>query len=157
MVLPLLIRLTYDSPGETLAGFPPYTHSSDGSGGLKLYNSVRSVLDRIPEGAANHNVITRLGACNFDSWDDSGILTSCITTSGPHRKGHPSGKRGFTMRELASLQGFPHNHVFEGREIRKQIGNAVPASIAKLWFRHIRKHLEKVDRAEFARLNPVVV
>lgn len=150
-----MIWLTYDRPGETLAGFLPYTHSSNGSGGLKPYNSVRNVLERIPERAPNHDVdiVTRRGAFSFVPWDDSGILTSCITTGGSDGKGHPSGKRGFTNRELASLQGFPHGHVFEGLEIRKQIGNAVPASIAKLWFRHIRMHLERVDRAEMVRLD----
>lgn len=53
-----------------------------------------------------------------------------------------------TDREYASLQGFPHYHRFYGMAIRKQIGNAVPPICAKIWFTHIREHLEKVDAAE---------
>ena len=82
------------------------------------------------------------------SWDDSTIIPNCITTGGANGRGHPSGRRGLTCRELASLQTFPHSHVFLGKTIRKQIGNAVPPLIAKLLFSQVKKQLEKVDAEE---------
>jgi DNA (cytosine-5)-methyltransferase 1 len=74
----------------------------------------------------------------------------CITTDGGKYSCHPDGKRGMTIREFAALQGFPHHHEFFGREIRKQIGNAVPPMCAKVWFSHLRKHLERTDATEQA-------
>jgi DNA (cytosine-5)-methyltransferase 1 len=76
-------------------------------------------------------------------WDDSRIAT-CITTDGGN-KGHPSGTRDFTEREIATLQSFPQHHIFYGNAIRKQIGNAVPPLVAKIIFRAIIKHLERQD------------
>jgi len=57
---------------------------------------------------------------------------------------HPSDERGFTLREYAALQGFPAEHVFEGRYRTKQIGNAVPPVMAKV-FESIRRELDAVD------------
>lgn len=76
-------------------------------------------------------------------WDASGII-SCITCNGGG-KIHPSGRRNFTHREVAALQSFPICHIFCGHQIRKQIGNAVPPMIAKIIYRSIIKHLEKID------------
>jgi DNA (cytosine-5)-methyltransferase 1 len=53
---------------------------------------------------------------------------------------------------MASLQTFPNDHVFKGKGIRKQIGNAVPPLVGKLVFSRVRKHLEQSDRAEKKRL-----
>lgn len=39
---------------------------------------------------------------------------------------HPSGRRDFTVRELAALQGFPLEHGFAARGAKMQVGNAVP-------------------------------
>ena len=58
---------------------------------------------------------------------------------------HPTGKRSFTLRELACLQGFPLEHQFDPRRARIQIGNAVPPNVAKVFFEHIKKHLLRVD------------
>ncbi|KUJ21560.1 S-adenosyl-L-methionine-dependent methyltransferase [Mollisia scopiformis] len=131
-------------PGETLPKFPRYTHSDHPGSGLKPYTSVESVLADIPRHAANHDVNDMLARGTLKApWDASGIVT-CITCNGGGR-GHPSGLRNFTCRELASLQCFPHTHVFYGGAIRKQIGNAVPPLVANILFREIVKHLEKTD------------
>ena len=105
---------------------------------------MRNVLTRIPRNAANHDIeaACRRGG-NKVAWDDSGIAT-CITCDGGN-KGHPSGTRDFTEREIAALQSFPLHHVFYGNAIKKQIGNAIPPLIAKIIFRAIIKHLERQD------------
>jgi DNA (cytosine-5)-methyltransferase 1 len=58
---------------------------------------------------------------------------------------HPSGKRDLTLREYATLQGFPDCHVFKGSYVKKQIGNAVPPCVAKVLFESIKKDLDAVD------------
>lgn len=69
--------------------------------------------------------------------------------------GHPTGLRGLTCREVASLQTFPHGHVFKGKKIRKQIGNAVPPHVSKLIFTCVKKHLEKTDAEEKEKIRVV--
>lgn len=46
---------------------------------------------------------------------------------------HPDEDRGFTIREMAALQGFPLDFQFEGAEssVARMIGNAVPPPFAK--------------------------
>ena len=67
-----------------------------------------------------------------------------MTTSGGQNY-HPDGKRDFTLREYATLQGFPPNHVFAGYGIKRQIGNAVPPCVAKVLFESIKTQLDEVD------------
>ena len=67
-----------------------------------------------------------------------------MTTSGGQNY-HPSGTRDFTLREYASLQGFPLNHVFRGTGIKKQIGNAVPPCVAKVLFESVKRDLDRAD------------
>jgi DNA (cytosine-5)-methyltransferase 1 len=77
-------------------------------------------------------------------WDGSKILPRAMTTSGGQNY-HPSGKRDFTLREYACLQGFPLEHVFRGNYVKKQIGNAVPPCVAKVLFESIKKDLDLAD------------
>lgn len=58
---------------------------------------------------------------------------------------HPSGTRCFTDRELACLQGFPLEHHFGPRGVKKQIGNAVPPVVAKVFFQQIIRALRIAD------------
>jgi DNA (cytosine-5)-methyltransferase 1 len=60
---------------------------------------------------------------------------------------HPSGKRPFTVRELASLQTFPPDHKFVGSttRVKKQIGNAFPSRAVEYLYTHIRNHLLASD------------
>lgn len=114
---------------------------------MKPFQSACRALSSIPRNAANHDVPVHPQG-NYMPWDDSTIIPNCITTGGANGRGHPSGRRGLTCREVASLQTFPHGHVFKGQGIRKQIGNAVPPLIAKLVFSEVKRHLEHVDAEE---------
>lgn len=69
---------------------------------------------------------------------------------------HYNGQRDFTPRELATLQGFPLHHEFVGSrtDVKKQIGNAFPASVAKVFFENIRKFLERQDRNRISAAPP---
>lgn len=74
-------------------------------------------------------------------------LPETICCGGTNKHQHFSGTRAYTLRELACLQGFPVVHRFEGNTtaIRKQIGNAFPPCVAKVFLEHLRKHLERTD------------
>ncbi|RFU31925.1 hypothetical protein B7463_g4421, partial [Scytalidium lignicola] len=131
------------APGESLPSFPEYTHGENGIGGLKPYTSVRSVLNSVPLRAPNHDPQAAIRG-QYDAWDASGIV-NCITCNGGERRSHPDGHRLLTAREIAALQGFPHNHEFRGKDIKRQIGNAVPPCIGAIILRSIKEHLERVD------------
>lgn len=70
-----------------------------------------------------------------------------ICCGGTQEYQHFSGRRAYTLRELACLQGFPVVHRFEGNAtaIRKQIGNAFPPCVSKVILEHLVKHLERTD------------
>jgi DNA (cytosine-5)-methyltransferase 1 len=56
------------------------------------------------------------------------------------RFGHPEQNRAISLREAASLQGFPDDYVFYGSSksiIAAQIGNAVPIQLARRLGEHI--------------------
>ena len=83
------------------------------------------------------------------SWDSpaSGLTTKCTSYSNG-RFGHPEQDRAISIREAACLQTFPEDFVFEGcmASMARQIGNAVPVRLAKLFGEQFIKHLEDVGR-----------
>lgn len=137
-------------PGELLPEFPPFTHADtrrDPSSTLLPYRTVNSVLASIPVDAEDHDIAeqeARWGGRRAATWDGDWIAPRCITTHGGQNY-HPSGLRGFTNREFASLQGFPHDYRFSDTNVKKQIGNAVPPLIGKVLFESIRQSLERAD------------
>lgn len=156
-------------PGETLPPFPAYTHSANPSDGLKPLVSANNLLNRIPRNTPNHDIRGAFDPSkDFPKWDGNSILKSTICTAGATRSqrvngkknttlGHPSGSRGLTFREIATLQGFLHHHVFKDERTTKlklMIGNAYPAIVAKVIFDTIRDQLEKTDRAESQEARP---
>lgn len=50
---------------------------------------------------------------------------------------HPEVNRSLSVREAARLQSFPDRFVFSRRNVRRQIGNAVPPLLAERLVRHI--------------------
>lgn len=130
-----------------LPSFPPFTHADPNiaNSGLKPWESVNKFINDIPYGAPNHDrAVLEATSFNFAPWCGNSIAPRCITTHGGQNY-HPSGKRHLTNREYATLQGFPLYHLFSDSNIKRQIGNAVPPSIAKVLFEWIRKALEKTD------------
>ena len=83
------------------------------------------------------------------SWDSpaSGLTTRCTSYSNG-RFGHPEQDRAISVREAACLQTFPENFVFEGclGSMARQIGNAVPVRLAKLFGEQLIEHLHNVGR-----------
>lgn len=131
-------------PGEKLPPFPPPTHSERGVGGLKPFTTARDALRHV--GRAHHDPLhtPRLFEHPRASWNPNGLLPNTMTCGGGQNY-HWSGTRDFTLREYALLQGFPPFHRFEAPAIKKQIGNAFPPSVVKVFYRHLIAWLDKTD------------
>lgn len=70
-----------------------------------------------------------------------------ITVTGDMRKVfHYYQNRALTPRELARLQTFPDNFIFEGSSIsiQQQIGNAVPPILAAAIAKEVKNCLKKI-------------
>ncbi|KAI8259960.1 Modification methylase HphIA [Colletotrichum sp. SAR11_239] len=138
-------------PGEKLPPFPTATHSETGLGGLSKYVTIRQALRKITDDSTFHNPDEEI----TDSPPPSGsvvsdpdqILKRCVTCSGGQNR-HYSNTRAYTVREFASLQGFPVWHKFSPASkavLKKQIGNAFPACVVKLLCEHLKDWLLEVD------------
>ncbi|KAL8944798.1 MAG: hypothetical protein Q9216_000220 [Gyalolechia sp. 2 TL-2023] len=127
-------------PGERLPEFPEATHGP----GRISFATINDAIGRIPSDAPDHDVA---GAAkrNAPRYNGDLPLRNCITTGGSLDY-HPDGKRTFTDRELACLQGFPLEHVFGSNKKKMQIGNSFPPLAAKVFFACILRHLEESDR-----------
>lgn len=131
-------------PGEKLPPFPPPTHAENGAGGLKPFTTARHALHQI--GRAHNDPLhtPKLLDRPRTPWDPNGPLPNTMTCGGGQNY-HWSGTRDFTLREYALLQGFPPFHRFEAPAIKKQIGNAFPPSVVKVFYRHLIAWLDKTD------------
>lgn len=143
-------------PGEKLPAWPAPTHGPRGSGLKPVVTEVAAFRQLRPDRTNLHDVRTarRLTAAPRDGDKPfSGTITCSGPPPGIH---HHSGTRDFTLRELACLQGFPLEHVFEGNKtaIRKQIGNAFAPCVVKVLLTHLRQSLERSDAAEEASPSP---
>ena len=60
---------------------------------------------------------------------------------------HYNQNRALSPRELARLQTFPDNFIFEGNSIsiQQQIGNAVPPKLAKAIAEEVKKTLKSYE------------
>ena len=79
-------------------------------------------------------------------WDKPGptIVGRGGGTGGPVIPVHPDLKRRFSVREVARIQSFPDNFLFEGSISSqfRQIGNAVPVQLAY----HLGLSLSKIEK-----------
>jgi DNA (cytosine-5)-methyltransferase 1 len=137
-------------PGELLPPFPNPTHGLPGSG-LFDYTTINQMIANIPPDAPDHDIegSRSRGLRNGTRVPfDANRQAKTVTCSGGENNYHPSGTRGFTNREFACLQTFPLDYRF-AREVRKQIGNAVPPALSKAIYREIIKSLQRTDEQEF--------
>ncbi|KAF4946092.1 hypothetical protein FGADI_11448 [Fusarium gaditjirri] len=135
------------APGERLPTFPQATHSQEGGNGLLPYNSIGKALRRIHEGDDLHDLDS---VQYFDpprAPYNPERLAGTITTGGGDFY-YPDGSRKLTLREYASLQGFPKSHQFLGTKtsIKRQIGNAFPPNTVRVLYKHLEQWLLNEDR-----------
>jgi hypothetical protein len=122
----------------------------------KPFRTIDQVLDRIPRTASLNDpkLHARPLPRPFPPYDSRIRLRFCITRSGGHTNGtrnyHPSGLRDFTIREYASLQGFPHDFQFAtGKTISEvigMVGGSVPPTYSKPIYAEVMKTLRDTDR-----------
>ncbi|KAM5346866.1 hypothetical protein ACJ41O_009871 [Fusarium nematophilum] len=134
------------APGEKLPPFPQATHNEDGHGGLLPYNTIKKTLGGIRRGDDLHDLDNVKYHQPPRSPYDADRLGGTVTTSGGDFY-YPDGTRNLTLREFASLQGFPKTHRFLGTmtSIKRQIGNAFPPITVSVLYKHIEKWLLKQD------------
>lgn len=81
------------------------------------------------------------------SWDKPApaLTTRCISYSNG-RFGHPDQDRALSAREAAQLQTFPSTFEFAGSltSQARQIGNAVPVTLAEAFGRHMVDHIRRL-------------
>lgn len=138
-------------PGEELPPFPPATHSKDPNPdqGTKPYKTVRQILKKIPRDASLYDPLhstRKLKELKLNRWNPDAPLARTITCGGGVGNYHYSGKRDFTLREYAVLQGFPVDYNFQQPEQKRQIGNAFPPLVVRTLYKHLRRWLEQQDR-----------
>ena len=78
------------------------------------------------------------------AWDRPALtITARCRTPSCGRYAHPEQDRGLSVREAALLQGFPADFYIEGPfdDKFKQIGNAVPPTIAEVLAEHMYNQL----------------
>ncbi len=78
----------------------------------------------------------------------SGLASTLLTKCDPHWGAymHPRQQRTITVREAARLQGFPDTFRFQGDKLGpqyEQVGNAVPAPVARAIGRSVAAHIER--------------
>ncbi|MCW5718336.1 MAG: DNA cytosine methyltransferase [Bauldia sp.] len=87
------------------------------------------------------------------TWDEpSPVITTQCLGIGNGRFGHPDQDRAISIREAALLQSFPADFALvspeepvNGLRLARQIGNAVPVSLARAIGRAVKKHLSDVS------------
>ncbi|KAF4465125.1 dna (cytosine-5-)-methyltransferase [Fusarium albosuccineum] len=134
------------APGERLPPFPEATHSDDGQDGLLPYNTIGKALRGIRPGDDLHDLNNVRRYQPRRAPYDPNRLAGTITTRGGDFY-YPDGTRNLTLREFASLQGFPKTHQFLGTmtSIKRQIGNAFPPNTVSVLYKHVEQWLLKQD------------
>ncbi len=75
----------------------------------------------------------KTGMARRISWDEPCLTLTCAPAQKQTERCHPEETRPFTIREYARIQTFPDEWIFSGTMTNqyKQIGNAVPVTLAK--------------------------
>jgi DNA (cytosine-5)-methyltransferase 1 len=138
--------------------FPPKaTHSKYPDHTLKSWVSISEALSKIPDPDQNHSLNNHV--CSKFKLKFNGYLSHrpvdprkpspTITARGDNKGGaviihHPNNERRLTCREAAYLQDFPLDFKFAGSmtSVYRQIGNAVPVSLAQSIAQVIKDYFE---------------
>ena len=131
------------SVGHPIPEFPEETHGSDP--GLVPHNTIRDALARVPRTIDWHLGNVKIHSEPKVAPYSADQLAKCITTGGSVP--HPSGLRLCSVRELASLNGFPADfRLPSANECKKgalttQVGNAVSPSVWHKFMLKVKKCL----------------
>ncbi len=134
------------------AGYPAQHHPLHQSRGLSNVNSIR--LRSTPENGGSrsdwpqylhlncHKKTSGFGNVYGRMWWDkpAPTLTTKCTSISCGRFGHPKQDRAITLLEALLLQSFPKNYTLMGNfeDKARQIGNAVPPKLAKVFAEHLK-------------------
>jgi len=145
---------------------PEPTHSEKGEGGLKRWVSIKEAIGDLENKEedinfnhiiTNHNEEftekiqnTPIGKSVFGNYSDAFFKAYPDQPSRTVKENHGGvfvhykHNRVMTPRELARLQSFPDDFIFEGSKSKQliQIGNAVPVGLAKAIAEHIKKLID---------------
>ncbi|KAK1758426.1 S-adenosyl-L-methionine-dependent methyltransferase [Echria macrotheca] len=134
-------------PGERLPPFPGPTHNEDCTGGLQRYKTVREALEPLRRRPLRDHRLHVAAPKNYRPWCPDLPLPRTITCNGGQNY-HWSGRRDFSLQEYALLQGFPAWHRFGSTHVKRQIGNAFPSSVVRIFYKHFVRWLDEVDGVE---------
>ena len=104
----------------------------------------------------------KTGMARRIGWDEPCLTLTCSPAQKQTERCHPDETRPFTVREYARIQTFPDDWVFSGSisQQYKQIGNAVPANLAKeigysiiSFLNRVELHNIKVNGESFIEVN----
>ncbi|KAL8790956.1 MAG: hypothetical protein Q9195_006101 [Heterodermia aff. obscurata] len=124
--------------GENLPPFPAPTHGCP----TNPFVTIAQAINNIPPNTPDHDPVAHPNHPTSKHPMNRPLLNTYST-----HLWHPTAGRRFTVRETASLQGFPLEHRFEGADGVKlrQIGNAVPPPVARAILQEVRKSLLRTD------------
>ena len=130
-----------------MPNFPEPTHSKYPSEtGLKPWTTINENIGLIPRLWPNHR--PQLSRDIIKAPFSGDTQAKCITTSGGENNHHPSGRRCYTVRELACLQTFPLEHMFADAcdtILKTQVGNSVPPLFAKALMEECKRSMMEAD------------
>lgn len=145
---------------------PEPTHSENGENGLKKWKTIKEAigdLENKEEDIKFNHILTYhnseflekikntpIGKSVFGNYSDAFFKAYPNEPSRTVKENHGGvfvhykNNRVMTPRELARLQSFPDDFIFEGSKSQQlvQIGNAVPVGLAKAVAEHIKKLLD---------------
>jgi len=147
--------------------FPKPTHSRDGKDGLKKWKTVKEAIEDLEnkkeDREFNHILTshskeflekirnTPIGKSVYGNYSDAFFKCFPDQTSKTVKENHGGvfvhykNERVMTPRELARLQSFPDDFIFEGSKSQQlvQIGNAVPVEMARVIGEHVIRLINK--------------
>ena len=148
---------------EETISYPEETHNADGIDGKKKHKTVREAIDDLkeqPEDIKSHHIYTKHSADFVNKIKNTEIgesvnkkYTEAFFRCSPDKPSntvkenhggvfvHYEKDRVMTPRELARLQSFPNDFIFNGSKssVLVQLGNAVPCGLSRAIAKEVKK------------------